>query len=89
MGHLPGADQHHVAGLDGQPAERAGGVEVLGGDRVAGLEHLDALRPGHVEEDAPGHQGADLVDAEVAGARLGDRRRRVAVVEPPPSGPAP
>ena len=80
--HLPGAHQHHVAGFDGHRGELARGVEVLRGDRVAGLEHLDALRTRHVEEDSSRHQGADVLDAEDRRAAIGDRRRRVTVVEP-------
>ena len=51
--HLAGADQHDVAGRHLQAGQRAGRVEVVGHDRVARLEHVEALGPGHVEEHAP------------------------------------
>ncbi len=80
MDHLPGADQHHVAGGDVHPGQLGRGVEVPGGDRVAGLEDVEPLRPGHVEEHAPADQGPHQVDAEAARPLGGHGVGRVAVV---------
>ena len=56
---VPRPDQHDVARLH-LDASR-GLVEIVGRDRVAAVQSVDALRPGDVQEHAPTHEAADLV----------------------------
>jgi len=42
-GDLARADEQHVAGLDGDPPQADGGIEVVRGDGVARLEQFQSL----------------------------------------------
>ena len=78
---VAGPDEHGIAGLRTDACVGDGGLEVLDADLVAGGQHVDSGRPGEVEQDASGHDRADLVDAEARRALLVDLVGRVAVVE--------
>src|SRR3546814_16394567 len=64
-----------VARLHRDLGEVARLVEVVAGDRVAGVEPVDALGPGDVEQYATRDDRADVVDPARSGACRGDGRR--------------
>ena len=68
-------------GRDLEAGEGARRVEVLGHDRVARIEDVETLGPGHVEEHAPADHGLQAVDAAACRTVLGDARCRVPVVD--------
>ena len=70
VAHLAGADDGHVAAADAQPGFPQAVVEVVLGDGVAGLQVVETLGAGHVEEQAATD---DLVPhgLDTAGLRAG------------------
>jgi hypothetical protein len=51
-GVAAGGDEQHVALLDAQARRLLGAHQLVGTDRLAGLEPLDPAKPRHVEQDA-------------------------------------
>src|SRR6266511_4117547 len=82
-GHLARADEEGVAGARRRLLDPQGRVEIGGGDRVARLEPLHALRARNVEQDAARHDVArHLLHPVLLGALARDEVGVVAVVEP-------
>src|SRR5712692_5565213 len=80
--HLPGADEQRVAGAERHVVRAHGRVEIVGRDRVAGLEPREALDARDVEQDAAGdHAAGHRLDAVLLGALAADEVGVVAVVE--------
>ena len=79
--HVAGADEHDVARFDVHVGAASSTVEVLGTDRVAGIEGVDAVQPRDVEQDAACHDRPEVFDAELRRAMLVDRGVGDAVVE--------
>ena len=66
-----GVDDDGVARLERQVLLLDGSFEVGDGDLVGVGEHVDALEAGDINQDASGHQHADVLDAELGEAVAG------------------
>ena len=79
---VAGADQHDIAGLDLDALRGRNRLQLLRADHIAGDQRGDAAMPGDIEQDAAGHDRADVLDA-VFGipAELDRLLRRHAAVE--------
>ena len=81
MHHLPGADQHDVARRQVDLGHVARRIEIGRGDGVAGLQHVEAAGPGHIEQHAPADHRLQQMDAAEGGAPFTNRIGGVPVVD--------
>src|ERR1700749_2899337 len=82
MGH-PGAQEHRVSRPQLDPLCDKGVLEVGRGNTVARGQRLDAAMSGDIDQDATGHQRAQVLDPAMLEAAALGAGYVEAVVEPP------